>query len=558
MTTLSGDPRVEQMLQATEALTQPGQRFELTQDLVRGEKMSVFTQRPKSLREVLIDGAARGEADCYVFGDGTRISFAGMRRQAASVASALQSKYGIGPGDRVAVCAANCAEWIQLFWAAASLNAVLVAMNGWWTGVEMANALELAKPALIVMDRKRLARLDRHPQAPTIVIERDFPALLESPEAELPTASIDEDDPFMLIFTSGTTGRPKAAVLSHRSVIGYLMLQSFLGFRGLTMAGRTPSAPPVRLAPYPLFHVSGLSATVSTMMGAGTTVWPLGRFDPESVIELTKREGIGVWNGATTHVMRLLDSPAITSIDPTQIVQVGVGGSATTPAVVRQTEERFPHLANTMSTGYGSTETGGLVSWAPNWMLRAATDCVGPALPTVQIRITDDAGKSVDEGVEGNVEARSPIVMLGYWDNDEANSETMQPGLWIRTGDFGRYEGGLLYLASRKRDLILRGGENIYPFEIENRIDDHPDVLEVSVVGVEHAVLGQEVKAVVVVRNGAELKAEEIREWCARSLAAYKVPSLVELRTTPLPRNATGKVMKHLLADETANIFVEE
>ena len=393
---------------------------------------------------------------------------------------------------------------------------------------------------------------------PTIVIEQDFKTLLESPDVPLPVSPIKEDDPFMLIFTSGTTGRPKAAVLSHRSVIGYLMLQSFLGLRGLAMSGRTPTPPPVRLAPYPLFHVSGLSATVSTMMGAGTTVWPLGRFDPESVIELTKREGIRVWNGASTHVLRLLGSPAIDTIDPTQIVQVGVGGSATTPALVRRTEQRFPHLANTVSTGYGSTETGGLVSWAPNWMLQEATDCVGPALPTVSIRITDDDGEPVAEGVEGNVEARSPIVMLGYWDNDAANAETMRPGSWIRTGDFGRHEGGLLYLASRKRDLILRGGENIYPFEIENRIDEHPDVVEVSVIGAEHPVLGQEVKAVIVVREGAALDADQIRAWCAQSLAAYKVPALVELRTAPLPRNATGKVMKHLLADESGNIFVEE
>ncbi len=555
---LQSDPRFEALRRAGDALLQPGQRFELTTESVRGEQLRVFAQRPRSLREVLTDGGARGDVDCYVFSDGTRISFAAIQRQAASIAAALQSKYGIGPGDRVAICAANCAEWIQLFWATASLNAVLVAMNGWWTGPEMTKALDLAEPALVVMDEKRLARLDGDPGAPVIVIERDFSDLLKALEAPLPDSPIDEDDPSMLIFTSGTTGRPKAAVLSHRTVIGYLMLQSFIGARGLAMAGRAPAAPPVRLAPFPLFHVSGLSATVSTMMGAGTTVWPLGRFDPESVIELTKREGVGAWMGATTHVMRLLESPAIETLDPTQIVQVGVGGSATTPALVRLTEQRFPHLANTVSTGYGSTETGGIVSWAPNWMLQAVTDCVGPALPTVEIRITDDEGVPVHDGVEGNVEARSPIVMLGYWRNEEANSETLQPGLWVRTGDFGRYEDGLLYLAARKRDLILRGGENIYPFEIENRLEQHPDVAEVTVIGVDHPILGQEVKAIIVLREGATLDADEVRAWCAESLASYKVPSHVEVRTAPLPRNATGKVMKHVLADETTSIFVEE
>ena len=558
MTTLTDDPRFAALRDATDALVQPGQRFELRRELVRGEQLLVFAHRPRSLREVLVEGAARGEADCYVFSDGTRISFAGMQRQAASVAAQLHSRYGIGPGDRVAICAANCAEWIALFWATASLNAVLVAMNGWWTGLEMAHALDLAEPKLVVVDEKRLARLDAELEMPTIVLERDFPALLESVEAQLPTSPIDEDDPFMLIFTSGTTGRPKAAALSHRSVIGYLMLQSFMGARGLAMAGRSPSAPPVRLAPYPLFHVSGLSATVSTMMGAGTTVWPLGRFDPEAVIELTKRERIGVWNGAATHVMRLLASPSIDTLDPTQIVQVGVGGSATTPALMRSTEQRFPQLANTMSTGYGSTETGGLVSWAPNWMLQEADDCVGPALPTVQIRITDDSGRAVAGGVEGNVEARSPIVMLGYWRNEEANSETLLPGLWVRTGDFGRLEDGLLYLASRKRDLILRGGENIYPFEIENRIELLSDVVECAVIGVEHLTLGQEVKAVIVVRDGSGLDAGQVRDWCAEALASYKVPAHVELRTSPFPRNASGKIMKHLLLDDADSGFIEE
>ncbi len=558
MSALTGDPRVETLANATAQLIGPGHAFEVAEEMVLGERMRVFAKRPRSLREVLTSGAARGDADCYVFGDGTRISFADMPRQAASVAAGLAERYGIRPGDRVAICAANCPAWIQLFWAVASQGAVLVAMNGWWTGAEMATGTDLAEPALVVMDEKRLARLETPPNVPVLVIERDFPVLLNDLDAPLPDGPIDEDDPFMLIFTSGTTGRPKAAVLSHRCVIGYLMLQSFLGARGLLIAGRQPSTPPVRLAPFPLFHVSGLSATVSTMMGAGTTVWPLGRFDPDAVIELTKRERIGVWSGATTHVLRLLESPAVETLDATQIVQIGVGGSATTPALVRRAEERFPHLANTMSTGYGSTETGGLVSWAPNWMLQAATDCVGPALPTVDLRITGDNGTPLPDGLEGNVESRSPINMLGYWRNDAANAETILPGRWVRTGDYGRLEDGLLFLASRRRDLILRGGENVYPFEIENRLDEHPDVLEASVFGIEHPVLGQEVKAVVVVRDDSAVDAQQLRDFCAETLAGYKVPAQVEIRTNPLPRNATGKVMKHVLTDEAANIFVEE
>ena len=220
---LAGDPRVAAFAAATAEMVAPGQPWALVEDDVRGERMLVFAHRPRSLREILATGAQR-DGDAYVFGDGTRIGYRDVARHAASVAGALRSRYGIGPGDRVAICAANCPAWLQLFWAVASLDAVLVAMNGWWTGVEMHHALDLSEPKLVVMDEQRRARLDVDPGAPVLVIERDFDTLLDDLDAPLPDTPIAEDDPFMLIFTSGTTGRPKAAVLSHRCVIGYLQL----------------------------------------------------------------------------------------------------------------------------------------------------------------------------------------------------------------------------------------------------------------------------------------------------------------------------------------------
>jgi acyl-CoA synthetase (AMP-forming)/AMP-acid ligase II len=225
--------------------------------------------------------------------------------------------------------------------------------------------------------------------------------------------------------------------------------------------------------------------------------------------------------------------------------------------VIRQIEARFPHLESSVSTGYGSTETG-LISWAPGWMLKTAPDCVGPITPTCTARITDDDGTVLPEGAEGNIEARSWMSMLGYWRNEAANAETVRPGRWIRTGDFGRLDRGILYIASRKRDLIIRGGENIYPFEIEHRLDEHDEVLEAAAYGVDDPIHGQAVKAVVVVRPGSPLTDDEVRAFCAETLASYKVPEHVELRTEPLPRTANGKVMKQVLAGEAENTFVEE
>src|SRR6476646_6396045 len=346
MSQISEDPRFAALLEATARVTAPGMPFEIVDEDVLGQQLPVFANRAHSIREILVGSERFGHRDCYVFGDGFRLAFDELVPHVASLAVALRDRYGIGPGERVAVCAANCREWIMTFWAVAALDAVLVAMNGWWTGAEMRNALELTEPKLLIMDEKRRARLDVDPDVPVLLTEHDFAGLFSNPAAELPDVPIAEDDPFILIFTSGTTGRPKAAVLSHRSVISYLMEQSFIAARGMAMAGVTPSpdAPPtVRLAPYPLFHVSGMSMAVSTVMSGSPTVWPLGRFDPANVLQLTRDEGISVGGGGFTHVVRLLQHPDSETIDAGRISSVGSGGSATPPDVIRQIEERFPH-----------------------------------------------------------------------------------------------------------------------------------------------------------------------------------------------------------------------
>jgi long-chain acyl-CoA synthetase len=557
---IADDPRYLQMVQAQEALTAPGQSYEMATETVLGARVAVLRRRPHSLRQVLVDGcAAYGGDDCYVFDDGERITFAQLEGVVASVATSLRERYGIGPGDRVAICAANCPEWLVTFWAVASLNAVVVAMNGWWTGTEMRNAVALTEPSLLLMDEKRRARLEGDVGVPVIVAERDFAELMTG-DVALPDPAIAEDDPFMLIFTSGTTGRPKAATLSNRTVIGYVQLQLFIQDRSMLVAGVTKGdAPPsVRLSPFPLFHVSGMGTAVSTVMTGGKTVWPLGRFEPSRVVDLTLRENVAFWSGGTTHIARLLDSPDIERVPTAQLLGIGVGGSATTPDIMRRIAVRFPHLSMSTSTGYGSTETGGIASWAPNWMLRAVPGCVGPLLPTVAARITDDRGAVLPDGAEGNIEIRSALTMLGYWRNDAADKETILPGRWVASGDFGRLDDGILTIASRRRDLIIRGGENIYPFEIEDRLEEHPDVVEAAVFGVDDATHGQTVKAVVVVRQGTVLDPDVLRAFCAETLSSYKVPADLEIGTTPLPRNATGKVMKHVLAGTSASAFVDE
>ncbi|MEZ4217628.1 MAG: class I adenylate-forming enzyme family protein [Myxococcota bacterium] len=543
-------------------LTAPGAPFEIVEEDVLGERLPVYKARVRSLRELLQRSAAHGDTTYFVFDDGRRVTYAEHLRVVASVAAALRDRYGVGKGDRVAILAANCPEWIVTYWAATSLGAIAVGMNGWWAADEIAYGIELSEPKVLVADERRLARLEgRDPGVPTVVVERDFAALWNhDPQASLPDVAIAEDDPAVILFTSGTTGRPKAAVLSHRSIVAFVMTSFFLGARR-AMTEPSGGKPGASLAVYPLFHVSGMFGSTTTGLAAGTTsVWPTGRFDARKVIELSKQHDITAWTGAATHIFRLLDAVDDPSVefDTGVLSSIGIGGSATTPELIRRTEERVPQLRGTFGSGYGSTETGALVSYANNAMLKADPTCVGPLLPTVAVRILDDEGKDVAEGVDGHIYVRSPLVMLGYWRNDEANRKTLRPGRWLDTGDFGHLVGDVLHLASRKRDLILRGGENVYPAEIENRLESHPDVAEVAVVGVDHVELGQEVKAIVVPRAGARPDPEALRAFVAEKLAYYKVPQYVELRSEPLPRNATGKVMKHVLTGEAENTFVEE
>ena len=546
------------------ALLAPGAPFEMADEDVLGEPMQVFVQRARSLRQLLAQAGRFGDSDYAVFHDVGRrraLTFADHERRVASVAAALADR-GVGTGDRVAILAANCPEWIITFWATVSLGAVAVACNGWWTRDEIVHALAHTTPALLVADAKRLARLDgADPGMPVVVIEEDFVDLEGfAPDAALPDIPIDEDQPALLQFTSGTTGRSKAAVLSHRSVVAFVQVVTFLGAAQAASVGLPSTGPSrPRLAVFPMFHISGLqSASITPMATGAGNVWPMGRFDPATVIRLTTEEGIYAWNGTATHVFRLLQDPMIETLDVSLVQNVAIGGSATTPELVRATEERFPHLVDTFTSGYGLTESGGMVSHAGNAMLQANADSVGMAMPTVGVRIVDEDGVEVPDGENGSICVRSPLVMLGYWEDVEATDQAFLPGRWLRTGDYGRLQGGELFLASRLRDLILRGGENVYPIEVEACLEQHPAVAECAVYGVDHETLGQEVKAVVVLVDGASLDLVGARAFCGEKLADYKLPEYLEVWAGPLPRNAGGKVVKAVLRGEVTQAFFEE
>ncbi len=558
----------------TERLTGPGAPFELVWEDVLGERMQVVKGRPRSLRELLEQSRQHADKEYLVYGD-RRIGYAEHAARVASVARGLQDRFGVGPGDRVAILAANCPEWILTFWATVSLGGVAAALNGWWAGDEVVYAIEHSQPTLLVGDRRRLARVEgRDLGVPVVEIESDFASLeRHAPDAALPTHPIAEDDPAVILYTSGTTGRPKGAVNSHRGICGFVSVALINGVRMMIYASQraqpgqssqqsgTPPAPapPCALVTAPLFHLSGLYSGAVMMLATGAkTVWRSGRFDPEDVLRLIERERVTTWSALGTMAHQVVTHPDVGRYDLSSVQNIGSGGAPTSREIQEKIRKVFPRGGANMGIGYGLSESVTPAAVITGEELREHPDSVGRAVPSTEIEIRDEQGRALPEGSEGEIHIRSPYLMLEYWRDPKATAETLLPGRWLRTGDIGRLEDGRLYVNSRARDMILRAAENISPVEIEQRLEAHPGVAEAAVLGVDHPELGQEVKAVVVPMPGQRLDAVDLARWVAETLAPYKVPSQWELRDEPLPRNAAGKVLKPVLAGATSNPFVEE
>jgi acyl-CoA synthetase (AMP-forming)/AMP-acid ligase II len=547
-------------------LTAAGGMFEVVTEDVRGWPSRVFKNRSRSLRALLEASRAHGDKDYIVYAD-ERVSYAQHFARASAFAHVLRERYGVGPGDRVAILAANRPEWVIAFWATVATGGVVAALNGWWTEDEIRYGIGDCDPKVVIGDRARLARLGgRDAGVPIVEIESSFAELEASAAGQpLPDAEIAEDDPAVILYTSGTTGRPKGALNTHRGICGFVSVGMFNGLKGMIYAaeaGRAPNksmASPAMLVTVPLFHLSGLYAGCVMMLAVGAkTVYRPGRFDPEDVLRLVERERVTSWSALGNMPHRVVSHPAVSRYDLSSMNNIGSGGGPTSPEIQRRLREVFPEGGRGMGLGYGLSESVTAVAMITGDELLAHPTSVGRPVVTHEIEIRDPDGKPLPGGAEGEIYIKSPYLMREYWRKPDATREALVPGGWLRTGDIGRFEDGRLYINSRARDMILRGGENIYPVEIEHRIEAHPDVAEAAVLGVDHEELGQEVKAVVVPRPGAHPDPAALAAFVGETLAAYKVPAHWEIRDEPLPRNAAGKVLKHVLAGAAQNQFVEE
>jgi len=545
--------------EGADVLFQEGAPFEIAEEPVLGVECKVFKNRLGNIREVMVTNTARhGDLPNLVFPDVT-LSFNDVQASVARVAAWLAAK-GVKKGDRVAFASANVPEYVIGWWATLVSGAIVSSLNGWWTSAELLHGVELSAPTLVFADGPRRERLNEA-GLPAEVEVHDLSELsgLIGPardgDPSLPTNDIDEDDPAVLLFTSGTTGRPKAACLSHRNFVHFPLAVMTSGAVNAVLnpvpaptAGTPAPIQPSSILASPLFHVSGVVPLITAHYTGSRLVFPpVGAWKEETHLRLTQEHSVAGWSAVPTQFWRLLEHSDFDHYDTSSVVVVGGGGATYSPELLRLLAQKLPQAR--IGVGYGMSETLGSGSRLGGVTMDTHPASVGTVEAMCEVEIRDEEGVVVTDGEVGEICIRGAVVFLGYWENPEASAKALDERRWYRTGDFGRVIDGVLYLESRMRDLIIRGGENIYPIEIEKRLEEHPEVSEVSVVGVPHHQLGQEVAAVIVAKPGSNLDAEGVRDWVALELAKYKVPAHVVFKES-LPYNATGKVLKHELEAE--------
>ena len=552
------------IVDAVAALTAPGAPFEMEERNIGGLATRVWKNAPPSLRAVLEASRAHGDLTFLVYED-ERLTFAEHYRRCAALARALRERYGIAKGDRVAIAMRNFPEWSVAFWATAAIGAIIVPLNAWMTGPELEYCLADCGASVLVADAERVERLRPHFAAlrlrATIVTRATAPlpvGLVAFEEAmgpvdaaaALPPGSIDPEDDATIFYTSGTTGRPKGALGTQRNICTNITSIGFAHARTLLRRGEKlpPSGTAAKraiLLSVPLFHATGCHSTLCPAMHAGNKVVLMYRWDPLRAMQLMERERITSFGGVPAMAWQVIEHPDFARFDLASVESISYGGAPSAPELVTRIKHRFPQGAP--GNGYGLTETSSVTSQHAAEDYQRKPDSAGLVIPVCDVRIVDDEGRDVPPGEIGELWIKGPNVVKGYWNKAEATAATFTAG-WLRSGDLVRMdEEGFLYILDRAKDMLIRGGENVYCVEVESALYSHPAIMDAAVIGIPHRVLGEEVGAVVQIKPGAVVGAAELQHHVAEQLAAFKVPVRIELREEPLPRNANGKILKREL-----------
>ena len=566
--------------QAHALMTQPGSKLEMEDVMIRGVKTRTWKCAPPSLREVVEAGRLFKDRTFLVY-ENDRATYEGFYRATIAFAEALQ-KRGVKKGDRVAIIMRNLPEWAVVFYGAAIIGAVITPLNAWWTGPELEYGLVDSGARIAVVDAERLERIAEHivncPDLECIYVSRfddaDLPHPIvmrledvigqvndwgKLPDRPMPNVAIAPDDDATILYTSGTTGRPKGALGTHRNMISNIFASAAASVRSFLRRGeRPPEVDPLTapqravLLSVPFFHATGCFAVLNPTLISGGKIVLMRKWDPEQAMQLIERERVNAAGGVPTIAWQLIEHPARKKYDLSSLEQVSYGGAPSAAELVKRIVETFPK--SQPGNGWGMTETSATCTShvGEDYELRP-TSC-GPAAPACDLKIVGPNGEILPPGEVGELWARGPNIVKGYWNKPEATAETFVDG-WVKTGDLARLdEEGFCYIIDRAKDMLIRGGENIYCIEVEDALYEHPAVMDAAIVAVPHHTLGEEPGAVVHLKPGMHTTEQELRSFVAGKLAAFKVPVKVVFWPETLPRNANGKILK----SELKKVFASE
>ncbi|MES1156852.1 MAG: class I adenylate-forming enzyme family protein [Alphaproteobacteria bacterium] len=554
--------------QAHALLGQPGSMFEVGEAEIRGVKLKVWKAAPPSLRDIFNLAAAFGPTREHLVFENERATVAGFRAASATLARRLIAE-GVKKGDRVALVMRNLPEWPVAFWASVLTGAIVTPLNAWWTGPELEYGMTDSGASILICDVERYERMREHlPNCPAlkkVFVSRSREEIadpevmrLESVigavndwsglgDASIPDAPLAPDDDVAIFYTSGTTGKPKGAVISHRNIISNMFNSASAQARAFLRRGEMPPLPDpslqkVFLLSVPYFHATGCFAVMIPALFAGHKMVMQRRWDCDGALALIQNERVTHFGGVPTIAWQVLENPKVGEYDLSSVESIAYGGAPSAPELVKQIKARFPQVIP--SQGWGMTETSATATNNTAEDYERKPQSCGVCTSTGEAKIIGANGQELPRGEVGELWYRGPIVVRGYWNNPQATAETFVDG-WIKTGDLARMdEEGFLYIVDRAKDMLIRGGENIYCVEVENALYEHPAVMDAAVIGRPHHTLGEEPLAVVHLKPGASATVEDLRHHAAQKLAAFKVPVDVIFWPETLPRNANGKIVK--------------
>lgn len=556
---------IEHYRTARELAVKPGTLFEVGSVNVRGQELLGYVHAPGSMRDIWLLSAGHGDKEYLVYQD-ERWTY-GQAATDISAFAAWMVTQGIQPGDRVAIAMRNYPEWMLAHWAINSIGAVVVGMNAWWVADEMAYALNDSKPKMLIADDRRLASFaeiaDQFPDMQVVSVREPNSPITATPWQDavagagaMPEIAVDPDSEACIFYTSGTTGRPKGAQLTHRSCVANIMNVGAMGrIYGTTQAllkgvqaeeAVSPPAPTALIAT-PLFHVTANNCILQAGTVAGGKFILMYKWDPVEAMRLIQAEQVTTMSAVPMMTREILAHPQRDDYDLSTLTAMGGGGAAMQPDLVGKVAAETKRAKPTQ--GYGMTEVSGIITYIAGDVFLERPSSAGPLVPTLEGCCLDEEGNPVPTGQVGEICVKGTPVIAGYLNRPDATAETIVDG-WLRTGDIGYFdEDGFVYLVDRAKDMILRGGENVYGAEVENAIFDHPAVLECVAFAVPDDRLGEEVGAAIHLKDGAMLDAAGLREHLASRLSAFKIPRYIWFLAEPLPRNANGKFLKRELKD---------